>query len=206
MRQQQQTRWCGSMKLNSAIVDDEFVPALPPMFPLLRFPRFSWLSRLLWPIQKFFKNLKRSLDYAQLGWGNYDWDYGFLFSTLRFKLERMNAFLSGENAMATHSSAALKSIRIAARLAKKLEEEDYNFFIDRHREKWRDVKVFEDVEPSDQDRRAGIAKIMRAINTPETAIERKEYLRAAEADENIRKRDARWLFSIMEKHYPSWWD
>lgn len=187
------------MKRSSVIAGESLTKKLRPRTFRLN---FSWF----YSIRRFFKNVRRSLDYAVLGWGNYDWDYNFLLHTLRFKLDRMQKFLTGPNAIATHSSTALKSIRIAAKLAKKLDEDDYSFFGDQHRKKWQAVKVFEDVEPSEQERRAGIAKITRAINTPETATERKEFIRAADKDENIRKRDARWLFSIMEKHYTSWWD
>ena len=38
------------------------------------------------------------------------------------------------------------------------------------------------------------------------AQELREFKKAVKMDEQIRARDARWLFSIMEKYYQYWWD
>lgn len=162
--------------------------------------------RVLWRIKRFWRNLGRSWAYAKLGWSNYDFDHGYLITLMRFKLERMYAFLTGPLNMATHDAKTLKSLKLAVRLAKKLEDGAYYHFTDAHREKWRGVKDFENVPPSAEEKRAGIALISRPVNTPEASQKRKEFISAAEADENIRKRDSRWFFSILDKYHQLWWD
>lgn len=157
-------------------------------------------------VLRFFRNLARSWAYAKLGWSNYDWDYNYLFAVLRFKLARMEKYITGPQSMATHDVDTKKSLRLAVRLVKKLEEDSYTFFVDRHHEKWKDVRTFEHVEPTPEERQAGIGMISRPIQTPETAIARKEYICAAQADEKIKQRDLRWFFSIVEKYHTRWWD
>ncbi len=161
---------------------------------------------MLSKLRRFFRKVRRSWDYAVLGWANYDWDYAYLLELLRFKLERMHKFMNSSNAMASHSKETIQSLRLAAKLSRKLCADSYSFFLDRHSKKWGDVKVFEHVEPSEDEKRRGIAHITRFNSTPETAQEREEFLAAATADDNMRKRDARWLFSIMEKYHENWWD
>jgi hypothetical protein len=163
-------------------------------------------SSVLNKLRGFCKRVRRSWDYAVLGWSNYDFDYGYLLAVLRFKLERMHKFLSGPDAIATHDKPALQSLRLAARLAKKLETDEYIFFVDRHNEKWKHVPTHEHIEPTPDERKAGIGMISRPIRTPETAAARTEYIRAVEDDQKIRARDLRWLFSIIEEYHTRWWD
>lgn len=161
---------------------------------------------LLLRLKKFWQRLRRSWDYAKFGWSNYEFDYSYLLATIRFKLERMQAFLNGPHTIAHHDRKTIQSLRLATRLVKKLESDDYSFFLDQHRARWQHVKTSVDVEPNEAERKAGIGLITKFIDTPKTAEERKEFSRAVEEDEKIRNRDARWCFEIIAKHHTSWWD
>ena len=162
----------------------------------------SWSLRL----EKFWRRVCRSWDYAKFGWHNYEFDYSYLLAIIRFKLDRMQVFLNGPRTIAHHDRKTIQSLRLATRLIKKLESDDYSFFLDQHRARWQHVKTSVDVEPNEAERKAGIGLITKFIDTPETAEERAEFLRAVEEDEKIRNRDARWCFEIIAKHHTSWWD
>lgn len=81
---------------------------------------------VLYRVKRFFKKICRSWDYAKFGWSNYDYDFGFLFSMLRFKLERMEKFLCSKDALCCHEPPTRQSLRLAVRLAKRLEKDAYS--------------------------------------------------------------------------------
>lgn len=157
-------------------------------------------------VWRFLRKIKRSWEYAKLGWSNYDFDFVYLFELLRFKLERMEKFLTGPNAVADHATTTLRSLKLAVRLAKKLETDSYDFFSNKSRKRWKHVKMFEDIEPTAAERQAGIGLVSKPCTTQEAMDAHKDFIRAAEADVNIRKRDLRWFFSILEKYHEHWWD
>ncbi len=162
--------------------------------------------RFIGRVWQFLRKIKRSWEYAKLGWSNYDFDYVYLFELLRFKLDRMEKFLTGPNAIADHSTTTLRSLKLAVRLAKKIETDSYDFFSVKSSERWKHVKTFEDTEPTEEERRAGIALISKPCTTQDAMNAHNDFIRAAEADESIRKRDLRWFFSILEKYHGHWWD
>ena len=73
-------------------------------------------------VRRFWKNLCRSVAYARFGWSNHDWDHTFFYAFLRFKLERMQKAFENDW---TVSKERTKSVRVAAKLAKRLETDYY---------------------------------------------------------------------------------
>ena len=66
------------------------------------------LQDLYRSIKRFFQAIKRSYDFAKIGWGNYDWDHGYLFELMLFKLQRIE--ISLKNGLAEQSDR--KSTRL----------------------------------------------------------------------------------------------
>jgi hypothetical protein len=169
----------------------------------------EWLDRCISAVSRFFRNLRRAAAYAKFGWSNHEFDNSYLLALLHFKLQRMHTYLKAET-YAKQDKLSLQSLRLATRLAKKLTNENYSHFLDQHDKKWGPLDMeLTPAEPVEGLPGGGsVCKFTRPNVTSKRkeAQERREFKKAVEMDEQIRARDARWLFSIMEKYYQYWWD
>lgn len=169
----------------------------------------EWLNRGLFAVRRFFRQVSRAAAYAKFGWGNHDFDNSYLLDALHFKLQRMHTYLKVET-YAKQDKHSLQSLRLAARLAEKLTNEDYNHFLDQHDKKWGplDMKLIPAEHVEGLPGGGSVCEFSRPNVTSKRkeAQERREFKQAVKMDEQIRARDARWLFSIMEKYYQYWWD
>lgn len=170
----------------------------------------EWLDRGVFKIRRFFRKLSRAAAYATFGWSNHDFDSGYLLDALHFKLQRMHKFMTSKDAYSVQEKHTLQSLRLATRLAKKLTTDDYSHFMDQHDKKWGplDMKLTP-AEPVEGLPGGGsVCEFSRPNVTSKRkeAQERREFKKAAQLDDLSRARDARWLFSIMEKYYQYWWD
>lgn len=71
----------------------------------------------------FLINLKRSWDYAKLGWNCPDWDQGYLYDHIAFKLKRMEAVQN--RSFHTLGRKYAKRIKTARLCLERLSKEDY---------------------------------------------------------------------------------
>lgn len=154
-------------------------------------------------IRGFLKNLKRAWDFAVIGWSNYDFDYGYLFKLMHFKLKRMeNAILNGH---AEPDKKTNQSIRICIKLLNKLAFKDYQHFTELHYTKWGQPEFIFSETDSRLLSQFEI-KHKNIITEQDKEQERQEFLEAYKKDEEQERRDVRLLFSIMEKYHKRWWD
>ena len=169
----------------------------------------EWLDRVAFKIRRFFRAVWRASAYAKFGWNNHDWDNSYLLDLLHFKLQRMHKYLKAET-YAKQDKPSIQSLRLAARLAKKLTDELYSHFLDQHDKKWGPLNM--ELTPAEHVEGlpggGSVCNFSRpnVTSKKKEAQERREFKKAVKMDEQIRARDARWLFSIMEKYYQYWWD
>ena len=166
----------------------------------------DWLEGKLY---RYKKSTRRAIAYARFGWGNYDFDGIYLVGVVLFKLERMLEQLDGADAFCHHDEQSLKSLRLAIRLGKRLQEHDYNYANTRHSRKWGELEV--EFIPLDPEKHNGFKgsemRTHRANITPETEEqEREEFMAATNEDDATKTRDGRWFFSIIAENYQAWWD
>lgn len=154
-------------------------------------------------IKSFFRAVKRSYDFAKIGWSNYDWDYNYLLELMSFKLKRIEkAILNGN---AELDKTTVQSIRICIKLLKKLSFEDYHYFTNIHYEKW----GFPNWEYGETDSNglSSVQIIHKNIKTEADKDQaRKELVEAYQKDLAQEQRDSRLLFAIMAKYHKTWWD
>jgi hypothetical protein len=169
----------------------------------------EWLDRFAFKIRRFFKSVGRAAAYAKFGWDNHEFDSTYLLDLLHFKLQRMHTYLQAET-YAKQDKQSIQSLRLAARLAKKLTDEYYSHFLDQHDKKWGplDMKLTPAEHVEGLPGGGSVCEFSRPNVTSKRkeAQERREFKKAVKLDDQIRARDARWLFSIMEKYYQYWWD
>ena len=168
------------------------------------------MDRGLFAVRRFFRQARRAAAYAKFGWGNHDFDNSYLLAALHFKLQRMHKFMTSKDAYSVQEKHTLQSLRLATRLAKKLTTDDYSHFMYHHDKKWGplDMKLTPAEHVEGLPGGGSVCEFSRPNVTSKRkeAQERREFRKAVKMDEQIRARDARWLFSIMEKYYQYWWD
>jgi hypothetical protein len=161
----------------------------------------------IWKIKQTCAALKRFFAYGKMGWRSYDWDYLYLLILIRFKLFRMLTSL--ETGFKEQEEQTIKSLRICIKLLDRLTQGDYDYWLTKHYTKW-GYPDFEFVESETNDI-LGPMKIMidkrnQNRNEAEKNQEKEEFLVAYHADEKHKSRDAKLLFSVMNKYHTSWWD
>jgi len=153
-------------------------------------------------MKQFLKNLKRAWDYAVIGWSNHDWDNGYLYELMLFKLKRMQVELI--NGVAIHDKTTLQSLRICIKLLERILKGDYNYNSNQHDAKWGAVEFNTKQDPNSN---WSELIITRKNVTEETAEqERLEFLEACNKDYKSEQRDIRLLHDIMKKYSKTWWD
>lgn len=166
-----------------------------------------FISEPIWFVKQKCRAFKRFIEYGKIGWKSYDWDYSYLLILLRFKLQRMKKVLEYGNCIP--EKQGLQSIKICLRLLDRLITDNYNYWKNKHYDKWGQPE-FDFVEDSEDEELgklfAMIDKRHNSMNQEELEQEREEYMVAIKKDEEHTQRDSRLLFSIMNKYYTWWWD
>ena len=141
------------------------------------------------------KLLNQLSNFFYWGWKlreNYDWDYSFLYEIIYLKLERMERIFRNKS-YAINSKKHAKQIMVAKNLAKRLMDENYDFYETDFYKKWggHEIKIenglIEFIYPnvSDYNKNQRIA-IMR--------------------DNSKKSEDKKALFDLLEKQIEYWWD
>jgi hypothetical protein len=162
-------------------------------------------------IRRFFNNIKMIIDWIPILWGNWDWDWTFLFEVLIFKLNRMEKYFS-ESDIAEDNEKIAKQIKEVTGLLKRLKEDDYWDEIAKELhfcEKYGNLKLrLLPIEDSDN----SLCEFYYEKDGVELSKETKE-----EADElrhgymfkEAKKRktqEAKKAFGTIAKFYQNWWE
>lgn len=169
---------------------------------VLYYPPVSWAY---FPVRRIYRKLARSWAYARFGWSNYDFDSGYVFDLLVFKLERLQRAML-DDGHTVHDKATVQSLRLVTRLLKRLNDNGYSYFYDRHNAKWNPTKIGMSFEPIPNSKLLSMVTFRDALPEDQKQQEEEEVRQAFAADDAMRDRDARWCFNIMAKYYPHWWD
>lgn len=165
----------------------------------------TWKDKLtifFWPVVRIYRKVARSLAFAKIGWGNYDWDHGYLLELMVFKMKRMQkaCFEEGHHYPDKHSE---QSLRLCIKLGEKLLKEDYFYFSGLHNEKWGEIEF---ITKTDKEGRSYTGMGRLGIAEKDEEQERKESIEAYRKDDALKTRDARWFYGIMQKYQEAWWD
>lgn len=155
---------------------------------------------MFFALKRFWRSLCRSFAYAKFGWNNPDWDHTYFYSLLRFKLERMQKAFDNDW---TVSKERTKSVRVAAKLAKRLEQDHYRRALDAHDRKWGELEMT--LGPPDTNKLRAATFTRKKITKRTAKKERVEFMAATYADQHAIDRDIRWLTEIINKYVQNWW-
>ena len=76
-------------------------------------------------MKRFFRRLKRVIDFLPIIWKGEDWDYRYAVDLFSYQLGRTADFLEGDRAFTVSADQNAKRIRTAIELLNKVYEEEY---------------------------------------------------------------------------------
>lgn len=145
-------------------------------------------------IKRVYLCTKRALEFAKIGYGNFDWDHGFLLELINFKMTRMyDAFLKED--IVFNAKREFRSLNICLKLYKK---RNYSKNIESVYDRWGRPTI-------NKDSVFGYVSYKNA-STPELKkILTREIASAYNADIKQRNKYEDLYFRIFKKYYKTWW-
>jgi len=143
-----------------------------------------------------FKNI---VTWLPVIWNDRQFDQGYLFDILRFKMRLMEDFWKSDDTNVMHPEKTELQIRIARILLDRICEHSYAANAIMLLEEKYGHYTFE-FEPSE-----GNPKFYRIVDK-RSKKEQEEYTRAYKRSEYCENQDIEYLFDHMKKHIRKWWD
>jgi hypothetical protein len=150
----------------------------------------------------FYKIKSRILNlikWLPVIWYDRDWDYGYIYKFLYYKLRFMQEFFESDKTYSVNALKIAKKIMIAKNLAKRLYEDKYlenaTFWHDR---KFEERLVDEWFKPT-------INGFYIYVEDPNTE-RRKSFERCCNHSDYMKKQDREMLFRMLNKYIEHWWD
>lgn len=159
---------------------------------------------MLYPIKRFFRKIKRVIDFLPMIWKGYDFDSGYATELFAYQLERIADFLESNRAMAMDAKMRASKIRTALRLMKKVEDEDYAMeYQDRIQEKYgNDAYKFEFKDIGND-----LFELRWSYQDYPNADEIEKFVEIEfKKSQQKQARAKRILWAYIEHNIDSWWD
>ena len=157
-------------------------------------------------VKRFFKKIRKTIkwtyNYLKYAWtiGDDDWDYGYLYAILKWKMDRMADCIETNEIIESNHRVA-KQLRYAVYLINRLENGvDEEAAMKVHTDKWGESRmVFMD---------SGELKFeYDTVNSPEEKEQcDKEVTEAYQAGSKAKEKTKHRLFRHIEKYIERWWD
>ena len=166
----------------------------------------SAIRDIRWFFVKPYRQLKKLIDWQRNVFKNdYDFDAHCLYAIIEYKLKRVYPILEEGHAIQTQQD--IKALRLAIKLAGRLDEDRYNMVEwDRHAKKWGEMKNW--FTPVDDGTGNSYWNSSRpnAVTPEEQEKERLEMLAGYVRASAAMKRDEARLYGILSKYLRRWWD
>lgn len=154
-------------------------------------------------ICNFFFKVKRSIAYAKVSWGVYDFDYTSSLVMFEYALSRTEkSIINGHAADAKKTAKKVRIIRNLLRRISKDETESYDYIIDDLYAKY--GKNDWDFEPTTPERR--FFRIKNRNPSYDTEAYKKDFKRAIAKQELLQKRDLELFAKLFVRDIKSFWD
>ena len=136
------------------------------------------------------EKIKHLINWLPVIWHDVPWsgEYGVM-RILEFKLRQMEDFLHSEYAVAVHHPNALKKLKVAKNLCKRLAEEEYI----------NNATMFEE-EGFFTSWHLGYPR------TKEERLTQEWFERKCRHSADMEAQDREMLYEILKKYLPGWWD
>ena len=138
-------------------------------------------------------------------WKDRWWDSYFIYPILHKKLSMMESTIRkyGHHVYAERDA---DKIKVCVLILKRIMDDEYSeMAFKRHEEKWGD-SVMSFVKTDNPNLSRMLIEYDSVKTEKDEAEERKDFRRAMEHEDYLRKQDIDTLFKIMSKQISSWWD
>lgn len=151
-------------------------------------------------LKRQYRRLKRMWDFAKFGADNYDYDFGFVFKLLHFKLKRLKDAL--DKGFAIQGSEDMEALRRAIKITGRLSRDRYgDWLFRRHERKWGARP------PLETENSVVIFKPRANVKTKDDEEnERKDLMEIGAKEKALWEGDLDELFRIFKNHGGTWWD
>jgi hypothetical protein len=168
------------------------------------------VDNLYWYIKIFFtrliENIHRSFVWAKFGWEDRDWDYAYLYATMKFKAIRI--LIALENGSAKHKKEDIRALKEFIIICDRLTDytyEDKYFKI--HDKRWGKRKPIKFSEPDEKGMCTMIHEDRPKVKSKkDKKLERQEFLDCWTKADDDRKKDIDRMAEILKNHSVTWWD
>lgn len=151
------------------------------------------------------RGVKNLITWFPVVWKDRNWDQYYIYVVLHKKLSLMEKGLrNGYNVNADEEADKVKKcVLILDRLIK---DEYHEHAFKRHDEIWGPPELkFQDIEGDSEHKTLNIEH--KNVKTKkDEELERKDFKRACEHENELKKQDLDILFRTMRKHIQGWWD
>jgi len=76
-------------------------------------------------VKRFFRRVKRVIDFLPMIWKGYDFDYRYAIELFQYQLERTADFMESDRALTVDADIRARRIRTAVELLQKVYDEEY---------------------------------------------------------------------------------
>src|SRR3972149_2973685 len=156
--------------------------------------------RIVIMFRTFWFGIKNLIKWFPLIWNDRQWDDGYLFEILQFKLSEMSKYFDSDNAVCADAKLRARQIYICKLLIDRILLNDYTTPFDvrdepRHQ---RFAEAFEKSMASGSD--------SFIYDREDTPLESKVFKWKTEHEDYLEQQDIEMLFRLMSKQIKSWWD
>lgn len=178
----------------------------------LRFISDAFKTYIYWPVEHNYRvyseRISRSFAFARIGWLNYDFDSGFLYDLMSFKLKRIQKVLLDGHAIQENND--MDALKEAIKICDRLRECNYeDKYLRQHDKKWGGIrsKHIPNYDENGKHTTTTWQTSRAKAKTPKQKTkERNEFRVCWESGEADRLADLTRLFEIFKNHERTWWD
>lgn len=159
---------------------------------------------LIHSIQRVFKKLFKIFQYIPVLWDDEDYDWKFIFTLLKYKLERTSACIIGNNVLTKDDQNAIaKQIRVTIKLLDRAEKDRYSDYLERSIIEKFGENFYSYLSKS-------VLPVPADYDTRFSELEKAEisklWAESCRASGRMRSRDIDRAMRIMAKYMEGWWD
>ena len=155
--------------------------------------------KLFKSIRNVFRGIKNIIRWLPVIYKDRDWDQGYIFELLYFKLKNMQEFFESDNTWSADTNKTAKQIMVAKSLCKRIVDNDYleRALTDYHLKYGKDCVFHSELSTT---------KGFHTLVWDWSEQQSKEFGVASEHSRYMELQDINYLFEFLRKHIRGWWD
>jgi len=161
-------------------------------------------------IKDFLRNIKQGIsnliNWFPIVWKDRQWDHTFIYKVLRHKLHMTEQYIRHYGIHVNNEKDADKIRTCVLLLDRLIEDIHFDMAFKKFHKKWGEATW--SLEPTEGEPEYSELHISypNVKDEKDEKFNTKEFKRACEHEDMLRKQDVEYLFKFMRKHIQTWWD